>query len=133
MRSGEQDALARQLVEPRAPNVRVTIDTEIAAEVVPMHQQHIVTAVVCCLLVADYRHLLRFAGSVDVIGSGVLVAKAGPVTNAAVDIRRGQVGPAQAVAADHRAIALRPEHRLAAGHRSTLAACPKSSGMPGPT
>src|ERR1700737_132631 len=82
MRSGEQDALAGQLVQSRARKIGVTVDAEIPAQIVPMHQQHIVTALVCCLLVADYRHLLSLADSVDVIGSSGSVGPLGRTPNA---------------------------------------------------
>src|ERR1700758_3882559 len=59
MCSGEQDALIGQLVEPRARNVGATVDTEIPAQIMPMHEQHIVRPRFSCLLIADYRHLLR--------------------------------------------------------------------------
>jgi hypothetical protein len=53
MCSGEQDALTSQLIEPRAGNVGVTVDTEIPAQIVPMHEQHIVTALSYYLVIAD--------------------------------------------------------------------------------
>jgi hypothetical protein len=71
MCSGEQDALAGQLVETRAGDVGVTVHTEIPAEIVPMYEQHIVTARLCYLVVADCRHLLSRMSPIDVIGSGV--------------------------------------------------------------
>src|SRR3954468_17285096 len=43
MRAGEEDALCGQLIEPRARNVGVAVGAEIPAEVVPMHEQHIVS------------------------------------------------------------------------------------------
>ena len=39
MCAGEQDALGRELVEPGAGDVVVSVCAEIAAEVVPMHEQ----------------------------------------------------------------------------------------------
>lgn len=68
MCSGEQDALASQLVQPGARNVGVTVDAEIPAQIMPMHEQHIVTALLFCLLVADYRSPPQLAGPIDVIG-----------------------------------------------------------------
>ncbi len=82
MCSGEQDALAGQLVEPRARNVGVSVDTEIPAQVMPVHEQHIVTALVYILVVADDRHLLSLPSPIDVIGSGVLVVAAPSTSDA---------------------------------------------------
>jgi hypothetical protein len=42
VRAGEHDALGRELVEPRADHVGVAVDTEVTAEVVPVHDQHVV-------------------------------------------------------------------------------------------
>ena len=42
VRAGEQNALGGELVEPRAGHVGVAVDTEITAEVVPVHDQHVV-------------------------------------------------------------------------------------------
>ena len=57
---GEEHPLAGQLVQPWARNVGVTVDAEIPAKVVPVHDQDIV-ALVCHIVVhvvaADCRHL----------------------------------------------------------------------------
>src|SRR3954447_14782663 len=42
MRAREDDALRRELVESRAGDVRVAVGPEVAAEVVPMNEQHVV-------------------------------------------------------------------------------------------
>ena len=44
VRAGEQDALGGELVESRAGDVGVAVHAEIAAEVVPMHDQHVVSS-----------------------------------------------------------------------------------------
>jgi hypothetical protein len=49
----------------------VTVDTEIPAQIVPMHEQHIVTARSYYPVIADYRHLLSRLSPIDVIGSDV--------------------------------------------------------------
>lgn len=66
MRAGEQDAFGSQLIQARARHVRMTIDAEIATEVVPVHEQHVVAPWVRHLLVrvctADCGHLLNLSG-----------------------------------------------------------------------
>src|SRR4051794_33733337 len=42
VRAGEQDALRGELIKPRARHVRVAVSAEVTAEVVPMHDQHVV-------------------------------------------------------------------------------------------
>lgn len=76
MCSGEQDALIGELVESWARNVGVPVDTEIPAQIMPMHKQHIVAALFSCLLFADYSHLLSLPSSIDIIGSGVVAVTA---------------------------------------------------------
>jgi hypothetical protein len=110
MCSGEQDALAGQLVEPRAGNVGVAVDTEISAQIVPVHKQHIVTALFCCLVVADYRHLLSRLSPVDPTGSGV--SRVTALTNAA-GIRRGLAALVATVGAGRTALVRRPKIRRA--------------------
>src|ERR1700757_965773 len=101
--SGEQDALTGQPVEPRAGNVGVTVDTEIPAQIVPMHEQHIVTALFYCLVVADYRHLLSWLSPIDVIGNDVSRVTA-PSTS---DARTASDSPMWRVAAGARRALLR--------------------------
>ena len=88
MCSGEQNAFACQLVQSRARNVGVTVNTEIPAQIVPMHNQHIVSLLVGCVVVADCRHLLSLWALLDVIGSGAPGCTAGRIAAAAgCDIR----------------------------------------------
>ena len=44
MRVGEEYALSSELVEPGAGDVVVAVYAEVAAEVVPMHDEHVVPA-----------------------------------------------------------------------------------------
>src|SRR5271166_4303589 len=122
MCSGQQDALIGELVEPRTRNVGVTVDTEIPAQIMPMHEQHIVAALFSWLLIADYRHLLSLPSSIDVIGRGVVAVPA-PSTGdalAASDSPMRRRIPARA------GRALRRRLRLAV--RRPLAAALKSAG-----
>src|SRR5437764_687200 len=48
VRAGEDNALRGELVEPRAGNVGVAVGAEVAAEVVPMHEQHVVASLGHC-------------------------------------------------------------------------------------
>src|SRR6478752_4631300 len=49
VRAREQDAFGGELVEPRAGDVGVAVGAEVAAEVVPMHEQHVVSLRGQCL------------------------------------------------------------------------------------
>src|ERR1700737_1252457 len=55
VRAGEQDALCGQLIEPRAGDIGMAVRAEVTAEVVPMHEQHVV---------ASLGHLLSFPAPV---------------------------------------------------------------------
>ena len=44
VRAGEQDALCGELIEPRAGDIGVPVGAEVAAEVVPVHEQHVVAS-----------------------------------------------------------------------------------------
>src|SRR6202012_1378305 len=73
VRSGEQDSFGGQLIQPRARHVGVTVHPEIAAQIVPVHEQHVVAPRVCrvlvCVCAADRGHLLSLGGPTDdVIG-----------------------------------------------------------------
>src|SRR5258705_5018562 len=49
VRAAEQDALRSELIQARAGDVGVAICAEVAAEVVPMHEQHVVASLSHCL------------------------------------------------------------------------------------
>ncbi len=46
MRGGEEDSLGGEFVEARAGDVVVAVDAEIATEVVPVHEKHVVAVLV---------------------------------------------------------------------------------------
>jgi negative regulator of sigma E activity len=49
VRVGEQDALRGEPIQPRAKDIGVAVRAEVAAEVVPMHEQHVVASLGQCL------------------------------------------------------------------------------------
>jgi hypothetical protein len=48
VRAAEQDALRGELIQARAGDVGVAVCAEVAAEVVPMHEQHVVASLGHC-------------------------------------------------------------------------------------
>jgi hypothetical protein len=68
-----------------------------------MYEQHIVTALFYCLVVADYRHLLSWLSPIDVIGNDVSRVTA-PSTS---DARTASDSPMWRVAAGARRALLR--------------------------